>query len=294
MISRSTLVGALLVAELAIVAVAVAVLAPAGATGARDAARLQRSFITGFAPHVVVDARGVDVRIDTHAQPVVEASESVQTSGWVSASVPALTADTIAGGVRISALADTPHAILGSVRHSVHIVVPELASVDVVSAANVDAEGLRAKLSAHTPEGNMRVRDHRGDVDVSSSDGKIELTDVQGDDVAANTHDGRLYLTRVGARRIDAHTNYGRIYAVDVTAQDGALSTHFGRISASFTARSDATLDATTRNDRVTVAGLAAESVDAHAQTIRLGDGRGRFQVSTDDGAVNISEGASS
>ncbi len=306
MISRSTLVGALVVAELVIVSLAFAAFAPAGAPAmsgpvafgstswAREPGRLERTFVSGLAPHVILDVRGVDVTIETHAQPLVDASESLQTSGWVSGTIPPLAAQQSADGIRIVGGGDGPHFVFGGYRHAVRIAVPALATVEVLSARNIDAAGMRAKLTAHTPEGDVRVRDHRGDLDVSSSDGKIELTDVQGDDIAANTHDGRLYLTRVDGRRIDAHTNFGRIYAVDVTAQDGALSTHFGRISASFTGRSDSTVAVSTRNKRVSVSGLPSEALGSRAQTVRLGAGRGRFEVSTDDGAVNISEGASS
>ena len=152
--------------------------------------------------------------------------------------------------------------------------------------------GLRTKLIAHTPLGNLRVRDHRGDVDLSTGNGKIELVDVQGEDIAADTHEGRVYLTRVGADRIDAHSNYGRIYAVDVRAKNGALSTHSGRISATFTGNSDAKFVVNTRDGDVTVSGVPSSQAGSQGTTFQLGAGNGRFEVSTDNGPINVSQGA--
>ncbi len=307
MISRSTLVGALVVAELAIVGLAFSafagVAAPSQAWGSAPfglgAARvhplaLERTFVTGFAPHVVIDVRDVDVRIETHESPTVGASESLAVAGYMSGTIPPIQADANGPAVRVTMTGSGPHFVLGDFTRSLRITVPAASAVDILSAGRIDASGLRAKLVAHTPDGSVHVRDHRGDLDLSSSDGNIELTDVQGSDLAVNTHSGRLYLTRVAGDRIDGHTNHGRIYAVDVTAHDGALSTHFGRISASFTGRSDATVAASTRNEDVTVSGLPSQQLGVRARTIPLGTGRGHFEVSTDDGAVNISEGASS
>jgi len=307
MISRSTLVGALVVVELAIVGLALSAFSGLRATTpawgssafqfgppAVHPPALDRTFVTGPAPRVVVDVRDVDVRVDTHAAPTVVASEALQIAGYMSGTVPAIQADASGPSVRITMAGNGPHFVLGDVSRTLRLAVPEGSAIEIVSAGRIDASGLRAKLVAHTPDGSVHVRDHRGDLDLSSSDGNIELVDVQGADLAFNTHDGRLYLTRVAGDRIDGHTNHGRIYAVDVTAHDGALSTHFGRISASFTGQSDATVAVSTRTEHVSVSGLPSGQLSERARSVQLGAGRGRFEVSTDDGAVNISEGASS
>jgi len=306
MISRSTLIGALVVVELGIAGLATRAVAgshmgvdarfdgpPVGfAASASRGAHVDKTLLTGAAPHVVIDVHDVDVVIAAGSQPVVHAVESLHVSGWVSGGVPPIAVQPTADGVRVTSGGEGVHVFVGDVTRSLHVTVPEGSRVEVLSAGRIDASGLRAKLIAHSPDGSIHVRDHRGDLDVSSASGRIELIDVQGADIAANTHDGRLYFTRVGADRIDGHTNYGRIYAVDVRAVDGALSTHSGRISASFTGNSDATVAVSTRDGDVTVSGLPSTQSGSQGRTVKLGTGRGHFEVSTDEGAVNISQGA--
>ncbi len=195
--------------------------------------------------------------------------------------------------MRITAGDGDVRFMMGCLKRSVRVTVPADARVEILTAGRIDAAGLRTKLVAHSPDGSVHVRDHRGDLDVSTSSGRIELVDVQGSDIAANTHEGRLYFTRVGAERIDAHSNYGRIYAVDLRVKNGALNTHSGRISASFTGDSDATVNVSAGDAKVTVSGLPATQTADDKSTVRLGAGNGHFEVSTDDGAVNISQGAS-
>ena len=313
MISRSTLIGALVVVELGIVGMAVRAIAgdsvrtgPASAPIAKGhhhfgfspavamAGQLDKTLALGNAPHVVIDVQSIDVVIEGGPGPVVHAVESTSASGWVTGSPAPLAAETSPGGVRITAGEGGVNVIMGEYAHSLHVAVPEGARVEILSAGRIDVKGLRAKLTAHSPDGSIHVRDHRGDLDVSSDSGRIELIDVQGADIAVNTHEGRLYFTRVGADKMNGHTNFGRIYAVDLRVKDGALNTHSGRISASFTGNSDATVKVSTGDGNVSVAGLPSTpaGTDNDKSTVQLGAGQGRFEVSTDEGAVNISQGA--
>jgi hypothetical protein len=307
MISRSTLIGALVVVELGIVGMAAKAIAgdavgPPSAGGRHFSfcpsiaahAQLDKTLAVGNTPHVVIDVHNVDVVIEAGPRPVVHAVESTSVSGWVTGTVAPITAETNPGGVRIASGDGGADVVIGELARSLRIAVPEGARVDILSAGRIDVTGLRAKLVAHSPDGSIHVRDHRGDLDVSSDSGRIELIDVQGADIAANTHDGRLYFTRVGADKINGHTNSGRIYAVDLRVKDGALNTHSGRISASFTGNSDATVSVRTGDGAVSVAGLPSKPIgtDNDKSTVQLGAGQGRFEVSTDEGAVNISQGA--
>jgi hypothetical protein len=307
MISRSTLIGALVVVELGIVGMAARAIAgdhtrigPPFARGHHFGftpsvampEQLDKTLALGPAPHVVIDVHDIAVAIDAAPQPAVHAVEETSVSGYVTGSVPPITASAVSGGVRIASSGGGVDVVIGEFSRKLRITVPEGARVEVLSAGRIDATGLRAKLIAHTPDGSVHVRDHRGDVDVSSDSGRIELVDVQGVDVAANTHEGRLYFTRVFADRINGHTNFGRIYAVDLRVKDGALNTHSGRISASFTGSSDATVTVSTGDGKVSVAGLPSTQAGTDKRTVQLGSGRGHFEVSTDEGAVNISQGA--
>jgi hypothetical protein len=305
MISRTTVIGALVVAELAIVGMAAQAIAGdslgssplprAFASNQAAAAAVEKDFLTGPIPHVVVDVSDMHVIVQTGSSANVHVVGQAYRHGWVSGDVPNVVAVQTPDGVRITARADERHVVMGFgwFERSVQITVPPTARVEVANAERVDASGLRAKLTAHIVEGPIYVRDHRGDVDVSCATGRIVLTDVQGSDIAANTRDGRLLFTRVGADRIDAVTNSGRIAAVDLRAVDGALLTHDGRVSVSFTGDTDATINVHTDDGKIHAAGLSATAAGDGQTMITLGSGRGRFEVSSGDGSITLTHGAS-
>jgi hypothetical protein len=307
MISRSTLIGALVVVELMIVGAAARAIAGDGslpsppqvgfaplAAHAPAGPRLDRTFATGLAPHVVIDVHDVDVYVRGENAVAVRAQETLQRAGFVSGGVAQLSARQTPDGVRFStSSADGVHIVVGTFSHELHVTVPAGARVEIASAGVVDVGGLRSKLIAHVPDGAIRIRDHRGDVDVSTGDGRITMTDVDGEDVAANTRDGRIYLTRVGGDRLNAFSASGRIVGVDVRAVNGALTTRDGRIIVSFTGNSDATVSAHTGDGRIHVTGFTSAPAGDDRSTVQLGGGRGRFEVSTDDGPITITPGAS-
>ncbi len=304
MISRSTLIGALVVVELAIVGLATEAVAggsifragPVGPPqfgfgGDSAADGLHRSFLAGPAPHVVIDVKDVDVVLQAGSGSAVRVDETLQRCWFFGGGdVPPVTAQQSLDGVRVSSSeANGVHVQ----RHELRITVPATAQVEFASAGSVDVSGLRTKLLAHIPDGAIHVRDHRGDIDVSTGEGRITMVDVQGTDIAANTRDGRIYLTRVGADRINATTSSGRIVGVDVRAVDGTLTTRDGRLILSFTGNSDATVSAHTGDGEVSVSGFTiTETGDQHS-TLRVGSGRGHFEVSTSDGPITITPGAS-
>jgi hypothetical protein len=299
MISRSTLLGALVVAELAIVGVAfqsVAGSAAAAGSGSFSIGpgqtALDRSFVTGPAPHVVVDVSDVPVVLVADAAPTVHVVETVRKMGFASAPEPA-TARQTPDGVHISAVGNSGVFVFGGYDRRVRLTVPANALVEVTSGGGIDASGLRQKLVGHLAEGRITIRDHRGDIDVSTGDGAIRLVDVQGSEIAASTRDGRVYLTRVAADRINAHSASGRIVGADLRATDGALTTHDGRIELTLSGNSDAMVSAHTADGRVSVHGFdVMQSVGDSAQ-FRVGSGRGKFELSTDDGPITITQGAS-
>jgi hypothetical protein len=310
MISRSTLIGALVVVELALVGLAVKAVAGDSQPSAFGFARhgrhhgfttdgpvagLEKTFAAGSSPRVVVDVHSVDVIVQSDGSPTVRVVEVLRKSGYVGGTIERVAATETAEGVRVATPRESgTHVMFGSLSHEVRIFVPAAAQVEVVSGRSVDVSGLRNKLIAHISEGVIKIRDHRGDVDVSTGDGRIYLTDVQGADIAGNTRSGRLYFTRVGADRIDAHTNFGRIYATDIRAVNGALTTKEGRVQVSFAGNSDAVVSASSHDGgAVTVSGLPSVEDGKSSRSVRFGSGRGRFEVSTDDeGPVAISQGA--
>jgi hypothetical protein len=311
MISRSTLIGALVVAELGIVGIAGQAIAGGSGssglpppprigfggafdTGPAAANRLHQSFVAGLSPRVVIDVRDVDVVVQGDAGSTVRVDEALQRSGFVTGQIPALTAQQSLDVVKVTSTGENGlHIVLGSFQHELHITVPAMARVEFASAGRIDTAGLRTKLLAHIPDGAITIRDHRGDVDVSTGEGRITMTDVQGSDIAVNTRDGRIYLTRVGADRINGSSSSGRIVGVDVRAVDGTLTTRDGRVVLSFTGNSDTVVSAHTGDGRVRVSGLTITESDDQRSVARIGSGRGHFEVSTLDGPITITPGAS-
>jgi Putative adhesin len=310
MISRTTLIGALVVVELAIAIAAIGALTgsmpfappfrplamPHGGRMVAEAVghpTFDRIFETGLAPHVVVDLRYGHVIVRTAPASSVRVLETLDVHGFVYGSEPPIVAENTADGVHVrqTGPGDGMSAIFGDVTHDIQITVPPTARVEVSNSNSIDAAGLRAKFTAHTSDGRIRVRDHRGDLDVTSDDGRIYLTDVEGSSITATTHSGRLYLDRVGGAQLVAHTDDGRIYASEVRAIDGALSTHSGNVSVGFASASDATTTIHATDD-ITVHDFPTVDNGEKTRTVRMGSGHGHFEVSSGDGSVSVSQGA--
>lgn len=314
MISRSTLIGALVVVELAIVGAAFRALGAGAPVHPRHAfgfgngagfgpasaatTKLDRTFGTGPAPHVVVDIGDIAVSIEAVPGGSLRAVESLRRAGFVGGGVRPLVAEQTVDGVRISAPGNGAfHLMMGELARSLRITLPPEASVEVRSAARVEARGLRGRLVAHATDGSLHVADHQGDLELSTADGRIELTDVRAGSLRARTGDGRLTLRRVAAEHLEASTGDGRVDAADVRLTDGALTTGSGRIRLAFTPDSDATVTVHTGEGQIDVpSGIAATVRDSgeevHERVLRLGLGRGIVRISSGDGSISITQGA--
>jgi Putative adhesin len=309
MISRPTLIGVLVVVELAIVGAAFHALGGSGpsarsawsfpATRVAQAAgapgALDRTFTTGPAPHVTLNVEDLQVAVEAVPGAAVRVVESVHRSGWVSGTILPVRAERTPDGVRITVASGGSGFSIGSFERALRLTVPPGANVEIVSSSRVDATGLRAPLSVHASDGSIHVRDHRGTLDLQTNDGRIELIDVQGPSVLAQSRDGSLALTRVSADRLEARTEDGRITADAIRLVDGALTTHDGRVRVGYTPDSEATVDVHTGDGRITIpydSTTGGQDGDAHHRTVRLGSGRGRFEVSSGDGSISITQGA--
>jgi hypothetical protein len=314
MISRSTVLGGLIVVELAIVGAAASALTGGGMSpyhgahnvefgtpfgGLHDArtatgsTALDRTFVTGPAPRVVVDVGDVHVTVEAAGSPSVHVVETVLARGFISGKPEAVVAEQTPDGIRVHSTGDgSLHVMFGEFNHELHLIVPAAARLELATGGRIDAAGLRAKLIAHSSDGSIHVRDHQADLDASTDSGRVELVDVQGKAIDASTRDGRIYLTRVGADRLTAHSDSGRIVGNGIRAVDGSLTTADGRVIVSFTAGSDATAQVHTDDGEVRVAGFSSTDSGASKRTVRLGSGRGRFEISTASGPITITQGA--
>ena len=313
MISRSTLIGALVVTELVILVAAGQAIGgggPAYASGSTPGTHthfgftfhnrshqapavtstLDKTFAGGLAPRVVVDVSDVPVTVQTGNAAAIHVLGTVRKSDFSNAEDGAIVAVQTADGVRVTASSTSD--VRGSFERTLRITVPPGALVEIANAGAVGASGLRAKFMAHIDDGAIHVSNQRGDVDVSTASGAIELVDVQADAIVARTDDGHVKLTSVGADHFDVHTASGNIAATDLRAVDGALTTADGAVEAAFAASSDANVNLHTSDGSITGAGPGDTTQTAESRTVRLGSARGTFTVSTDSGSITINQGA--
>ena len=298
MISRSTLIGALVVVELAIIGVAAKAIsgdAPAASFNWTNGwsrssntvtSRLNKTFVTGAAPRVVLDVDNADVTVQAGVANTVHVDGTMSVSHRHGGVEPALDAMRTTDGVRVAVESGLTY---GNVQRQVRITVPPDAQVEVASAASVVANGLRAKFIARLHDGDVRISNHRGDIDVSTSSGDIDLLDAQGTAFMLHADDGAVKLTSSGADHVDARTGSGAISAVDLRAVNGALQSGDGAIDVSFAPESDAVVNLHTSDG--SIKGVTATDGTA-ARSVHLGSGRGQFVISTVDGSITITPGA--
>ena len=149
---------------------------------------LDKTFTAGGGtPHVVVDVSDVPVTVQTGTAAAVHvpghrAQVGVPTTPRTARSSPCRPAD----GVRITA-SDTSD-VHGSFERVLQSTVPPGAQVEIANAGAPSARaGSRAKLVAHVKDGAIHVGNHRGDLDVTTASGAVELVDVQADAIVART-----------------------------------------------------------------------------------------------------------
>ena len=305
MISRTTLVGALVVVELAILSAAAQAVGGArwhahhSAFGFVDdgsdeavVTSLDKTFAAGPTPHVVIDVDNAKVFVQAGSDREVRVTGTMRVSGRTSGSKPSLSAVQTADGVRVSAESGLVHVRHGRLEREVRLIVPAGAEIEVASSGPLQAGGLRGKLVAHIDDGSVRIVNQRGDVDVTTASGDIELLDVQSTSIVARTDDGALRFTSSGADRIDAHTASGAITAVGLRAVDGAVATDDGHVVVTFAPETDANVTLHTDDGSIAGAGAGDTSQSAESRTVRLGSARGSFAVSTASGSITVSQGA--
>src|SRR5260370_3268671 len=148
MIPRSTVLGGLIVVELGIVGAAASALPGGGMSGhygtpnvefgnARNAMAstpLDRTFVTGPAPRVVVDVQDVHVTVETGGSPSVHVVETVSAHGFMSGRPDAVVAEQTPDGVRVRSTGDgSLHVMIGGFNHELRLVVPPTPRVQLAT-----------------------------------------------------------------------------------------------------------------------------------------------------------------
>ena len=103
-----------------------------------------------------------------------------------------------------------------------------------------------------------------------------------------------MTLTHVDARKIDASSSDGRVDGTDLLLHDGRVTSSDGRVSLRFAAGADTTVNATVDDGHIDVTGFgttpAGDDDSRSAQTIRVGAGSGRLDVHAGDGSIYLSQ----
>jgi hypothetical protein len=301
MVPRPTVIAVLIGVEVAIVAgMFGAVRGGTDSAGAGVAAGSGWSFAAGPNPSVTVDIGHADLTIET--RPGTQIAVNVVPGMEIHSSGP-ISARDDGGTIRVIAAdgAGASHFYVDD--RNVHVIVPPATRVIVEQAGDIDAGGLRAAASFESSHGNITVRDFRGQLSATSSDGRLEISDADCPTLHVASSNGRVTLTRVTAAQIDASSDNGRVEGTALQLHDGHVSSSNGRVSLSFAGGADTTVSAASSNGRVHVSGFTAgpattvehgdeddDSDSSAATTVRVGAGNGRLSVHASNGSINLSQ----
>jgi hypothetical protein len=301
--SRVSIVGMLLAAEVLIVGMAIYVV---GGGGATFAAGMHRSEFTavpiapvaaGDAPHIVIDDPDSRVHVDLSSDRLVHVNDLTQMHGWMfsSGKYPRLVVSRTSDGVRI----ERPHApgddvvgfgLFGFSTQAIEVDVPQAAQLEIERCSGADVRGLTGGVNVHSVDGHVTLTDLAGSVDARSDDGYLAATSVRGDRLALDAVDGHIALQDVAVSSLSATTRDGRIVADGLSVTGNAtLQTDDGSVRVGLAPNANLTIDASTRDGSVSVDGTSADrSDDSTQRTIRVGSGNGQMKLATADGSIRI------
>ena len=291
-ISRNTIIAALVVIELAIVGEAVVAvrggqptpLALRSDAGGIYAGRLtedgpHRLFRTGARPALNVDIGYADLTIITGASAQVDVSVSASRDFGMFRSQGAITATEESGVIRVASN-ESRRWSTGDDR-MVTVVVPRDTRVTVINAGDVKATGLRAEASFKSVgQGSITIEDFVAPA--------LELTSS-----------GPITMRRVAAARLDVTSKNDRIDGTSLQVRDGSIQAD-DALRLGFTSDSDSLISATTDGGKIRASGFtgvagassahpsAPANDDSSAQTVRIGAGTGRLDVHSNDGNIAL------
>jgi hypothetical protein len=290
MISRGTILAAILVAELAIVGTAIVAVRgdqigqsfaqPAFAQFAHGSHLIEggphQLFDAGPHPSLTVDIGYADLTIRTGKATQIDVSLSPSSDyGLFRAKAP-ITAHQDGQTVRVGTMHES--ALTTGDNRMVTVVVPDGTKVTVLHAGNITANGLRAE-AAFTSVGNgfIRIEDYDGPI--------LHLTAMR----------GPIIMHAVAAERLDASAQHDRVDGTALRIHDGSIDSG-DRVTLGFLSGTNTVVNADTDDGKITATGLNAtadgtkknDDDDASSQTVRVGTGNGSLDVHTSDGNINL------
>jgi DUF4097 and DUF4098 domain-containing protein YvlB len=297
--SRASVVAMLVAAEILIVGMAVYAVGRGGASFAAGMHHVDFSAVpiapiaAGASPHVVVEDAQSRVGVTTSSDDQVHVRDLTQIRGAVfsSAKYPQLEVTRTSDGVRI----ERPHvgnisvAIFGFSTQAIQVEVPPGSRVEIAKCAGADVSEVAGGVSVHSLDGHVTLTDLQGSVDAQSDDGDLRATNVRGDRLSMESMDGRLTLEQVDVASLSGTTRDGRIEATDLNVTgDGTLQTDDGSVRTRLVPSANLTIDASTRDGKISVDGDSLDHGDSGQRTIRLGTGAGHMKLASADGSIHI------
>jgi Toastrack DUF4097 len=295
--SRASVVGMLIAAEILIVGMAIFAL---GRGGTGFAAGLHHVSFTpsaisplaaGSTPRVVIDDPSSRVHVAVSSDELVHVRDLTSVHGAVysTGSYAQLRVARTPDGVRV----ERPHTgslsfeLFGFSRQAIEVDVPSGSHLEIVGCDGADVLGIAGGTTVHSLDGHVTLTDLQGTVDVRSDDGYVSATNVRGDRLALASNDGHLALKNVTVDTLQAKTLDGSIKADALSVASAAdLQTSDGSIHVALAPNANLAIDASTLDGRIIVDGATLEH-DAR-RTIRLGSAAGKMRLATSDGSIHI------
>ena len=291
MISRGTILVAILVGELAIVGTAIAAVrgdqfgssfAPPALTQLTRGSHLieggpHQIFDVGSHPSLTVDIDYADLTILSGKASQIDVSLSPSRDFGIFRSKAPISAHQDGQTVRVSAA--TVRGLTTGDNRMVTVVVPNGTKVTVIHAGNITADGLRAEASF-----------------ASMGNGFIRVEDYDGPALRLSASRGPIIMHAVAAERLDASARDDRVDGTALRVHDGTIESG-DRVTLGFAAGTNTVVNADTDDGKITATGLPAGSAadarksdddDASSQTVRVGNGNGSLDVHTSDGNINL------
>lgn len=272
---------------------------PAFAANAHE--DFNKTFEINATPSVYIDDSEAAVTVSVKPGSAVSVREQSAHSGWIRGEDTTLDVAQDDKGVRIVRAEKMPTLVMfGSLHRTLDVVVPPGAHVQVANAGNISLTGLRENATLRSENGSIKVYDHHATIVATSSNGRIELHDVSGPSVTASSDNGRIVLDKVQADALFVHADNGRITGSSVTTRGGTVQANNGRITLGLAQDSDVTVTAQASSGHVVAKAPLAfepqtttgdEDDNGQPRTVRVGNGTGKLQVSSDNGSITISLG---
>ncbi len=297
--SRASVVAMLIAAEILVVGMAVTAVSRGRASFISGMHHVDFSaaaiapIAAGAAPHIVVDDVDSRVGVMPSSDDQVHVRDLTQIRGAVFSSTkyPQLKVSRTFDGVRI----ERPHVgnlsidIFGFSTQKIQVEVPAGSRVEIARCAGADVDGIAGGVNVHSLDGHVTLTDLQGSVDAESDDGYLKATNVRGDRLAMESRDGHLTLDQIAVASLTGTTRDGRIEAdgLNITG-DGTLQTDDGSVRARFTPDANLTINASTRDGKISVDGDSVDRGDSGQRTIRLGAGAGNMKLASGDGSIHI------